>query len=89
MIRLCQHPPIATFGDFKRVGGAVHIEEVNTYPTELFSFPYVRTRSIDPGLFWESVFVAYAAITATMGVERLEAYRSNVNGGEQAVLGTQ
>lgn len=89
MIRLCQHPPIATFGDFKRVGGDVQVGVVHTYPTELFSFPYVRTRSIDPRLFWESVFVAYAAITATVGVKRLATICSNEDSGVQAVLGTQ
>lgn len=51
--RLCSHPPIAgPTRHFVRKGGEVIYEDVNTYPTEIFSFPYVRTRVLEPEVFW-------------------------------------
>lgn len=44
--RLCRHPPI------EAPHSVPILEDVKTYPTEIFSFPYVRARSIDPEDFW-------------------------------------
>ncbi|APG77304.1 RNA-dependent RNA polymerase [Wenzhou narna-like virus 4] len=61
--RVCTHPPIAPnprIGRIQRPGELVVEDEcVHTYPTEIFSFPYVRSRTIDPDVFWESI--AWAA----------------------------
>jgi hypothetical protein len=54
--RLCTHPPISCpKRQFKRVGGEVVHEAVNTFPTEIWSFPYVRTRVLEPEVFWSEV----------------------------------
>jgi len=57
--RVCTHPPIAPIpriGRCQRRGELVKEDEcVHTYPTEIFSFPYVRSRSIDPAVFWKSI----------------------------------
>jgi hypothetical protein len=55
-LRLCPHPSIVSgLRHFKRIGGEVVQEDVHTYPTEIFSFPYVRTRVLEPEVFWTEV----------------------------------
>lgn len=58
--RLCSHPPIVPpVRHYIRKGGEVIHEDVKTFPTEIFSFPYVRTRVLEPEIFWAEV--AWAA----------------------------
>jgi len=68
--RLVPHPPIAPpRREFRRVGGMVIQDDVSTYPTELFSFPYVRTRVLEPEVFWREV------VWATRRLQRVEPER--------------
>merc|ERR1712061_325931 len=57
--RLCEHPPIAVpTRQFQTEGGVIVQDKILTYPTEIFGFPYVQSRVLEPETFWSELFWA-------------------------------
>lgn len=68
--RLCVHPPIAPPSPCIEEKGVV-----KTYPTEIFSFPYVKSRALEPGIFWREVVWAFKRLHGVMNTSDTAPWR--------------